>query len=193
MYYKKLVGDKLYLSPVNPEDYKIYTKWLNDEILTSGLGTISQLISEKSEKDFLEKASADSKNFCFAIVRLEDDVLIGNYGIDTINLANKNAHVGGLIGELSERGKGYGTEALRLVTDFAFNVLGLHSLYSDIYSFNYASIKSAEKVGYKICGTKHESVFISGKFYDAHAVEILSNDFNSKNKTFVKPLPDKKD
>ena len=37
-YYKKLVGDRIYLSPRNSEDYEIFTEWLNDFQVSDYIG-----------------------------------------------------------------------------------------------------------------------------------------------------------
>ncbi len=53
---------------------------------------------------------------------------------DNINYTHRFATIGGFIGEIDERGKGYGTEALTLISDYAFNVLNLRFLLGDIFS-----------------------------------------------------------
>jgi hypothetical protein len=50
-YYKKLVGHKVYLSPMRIEDAEAYTKWLNDLSVTENLGTPSDMVSVSGEQD----------------------------------------------------------------------------------------------------------------------------------------------
>ena len=50
-YFKKLVGEKVYLSPMNIEDAEIYTKWLNDFNVTNGLGNSNLILSVEDEKN----------------------------------------------------------------------------------------------------------------------------------------------
>ena len=54
-YFKKIVGEKIYLSPRNSEDVEIFTKWLNDFKVTDGIGRSRLLINLNSEKEYLEK------------------------------------------------------------------------------------------------------------------------------------------
>ena len=54
-YFKKLLGDRIYLSPRNTEDYEIFTEWLNDFEITDYIGKSGNLISLEGEKEFLEK------------------------------------------------------------------------------------------------------------------------------------------
>ena len=54
-YFKKLVGDSIYLSPRNSEDIEIFTKWLNDFQVTDGLGRSGLMVTLNGEKEYLEK------------------------------------------------------------------------------------------------------------------------------------------
>ncbi|HHX88005.1 MAG TPA: hypothetical protein GX693_07510 [Firmicutes bacterium] len=81
-YFKKIAGKKVYLSPVNPEDtedFKAYTKWINDLSVSIGLRAATNIYSLKSEKSFLENM-ARGGHF-YAIVLVEGNELIGNRGI----------------------------------------------------------------------------------------------------------------
>jgi len=54
-YFKKLVGEKVYLSPMNIEDVEIYTKWLNDFNVTNGLGNSNLILSVEDEKEWIKE------------------------------------------------------------------------------------------------------------------------------------------
>ena len=54
-YFKKLVGEKIYLSPPNEEDIEIYTKWLNDFNTTDYIGRSGKICTIEAEKDWYEK------------------------------------------------------------------------------------------------------------------------------------------
>lgn len=180
MYYKKYEGDRIYLSPICADDYQVYTKWMNDETLSSGLGTFSMNITELSEKEWIDSTSKKGE-YNFAIIRKEDNKIIGNYGLELKNEIARRYHVGGFIGEKEERGKGYGTEALKLITKFAFEILNAESVYSGIFAFNNGSIKSAEKAGYKQVGKYRNAYFYNMNFYDEINVDIIKEDYkNSK-------------
>ncbi len=180
MYYKKYEGDRIYLSPMCVDDYQTYTKWINDETLSSGLGNFKLNTTELSEKEWLEKECKNGEQN-FSIIRKEDNKLIGNYGLEIRDNVSRRMHVGGFIGEIEDRGKGYGTEALKLITKFAFKILNAESIFCEIFSFNEASIKSAKKAGYSIIGEYRNAYFYNGKFYNNICLEIIKEDYN-KNK-----------
>lgn len=187
MYYKKYEGKRIYLSPMNIEDYKIYTKWLNDETLSRGLGNMKLLFSELAEKEWIERESKGD-NFNFSIIDKNSDTMIGSYGLELKDQVSKRYHVGGFIGEKEDRGKGYGTEALELVTKFAFEILNANTLFSGIYSFNEASLKAAKKAGYKVAGKFREAYYYNGEYYDEYMVEITKKDYlkHRKSKELVR-------
>ena len=54
-YFKKLVGETIYLSPRNSEDVEIFTKWLNDFQVTDGLGRSGLMVTLDGEKEYFEK------------------------------------------------------------------------------------------------------------------------------------------
>ena len=82
-YFKKLVGENIYLSPMNVEDAEIYSKWMNDFNTTDYIGSSSNIINLVDEKNWIEKSLKESR-LQFAVVDLENDKLIGNCGFDDI-------------------------------------------------------------------------------------------------------------
>lgn len=191
MLYKKFEGKKIYFAPIDNQNIELITKWMNDETLTRGTGRVAQVFTETAQKELMEENSKKTDDYQFYVVRKNDDKILGIYNLHHIKQVHQFAKVGGLIGEIDERGKGYGSEALRMLCDFAFNILNLHTLVADIYSFNYPSIKSAEKVGFKKVGEIKECYYFGGKFYNQIIFEITKDEFNKKYKTFVLPIPDK--
>ena len=72
-YFPKISRGNVYLSPINPEDYEIMTKSMNDSRITDGVNNTKSIISMISEKDFLEKYSKDDdpSTKAFAIIKKE--------------------------------------------------------------------------------------------------------------------------
>lgn len=174
-YYRKLIGERLYLSPINPEDAETYTRWLNDLETTLNLQLATKVISLGREKDLLDEMQRDGFNF--AIVLKENDELIGNCGLLNTDLVQKTSEFGIFIGEKKHRGQGYGTEAIRLLLDFAFNLLNLHSVYLRVRSFNEAGQQCYRKIGFKEIGRRRECVLVSGTYYDEIYMDILADEF----------------
>lgn len=173
-YYKKIVGKSVYLSPMNIEDAEIYVKWLNDFSVTDGIGTSDRIVSLESEKEWI---SQNSNQYQFAIVRLEDDKLIGNCGIQEINQSKQCAEVGLFIGDEENRNKGYGQDVLNLLLDYGFNYLNLNNIMLKVFSFNERAISCYKNVGFKEMGRRRQSSYLKGKFYDVVYMDILREEY----------------
>lgn len=178
-YFKKLVGKKVYLSPINIDDYEIYTKWMNDFKVTDGIGASARIYSLEREKEHLNN-KALSKDYTFAIVDLETDELLGNCSLFEIDTIKGIATIGIMIGEEENRGKGYGTDALKALISYAFDYLNLHNLMLVVFSFNEIAINAYKKVGFKEFGRRHEAILLKGKYYDDIYMEILESDYRKE-------------
>lgn len=172
-YFKKLVGKRIYLSPMNVEDAETYAGWFNDFSVTDGLGCSFRITSMESEKEWLAN---NSGKYQFAIVRLEDDKLIGNCGIQGIDQLRQCAEVGLFIGDEENRNKGYGEEVLNLLLDYGFDYLNLNNIMLKVFSFNERAINCYKKVGFKEIGRRRQSYYLKGGFYDEVYMDILKSE-----------------
>jgi len=182
-YFKKLVGERIYLSPINVEDVEIFTEWMNDFYVTDYTGRSYRTMTLQDEKQYLEKTS-NTKNV-FAIIDSEKDETIGTVGLHEIDNINRTATLGIFIGNKSYWNKGYGTEAIQLILDFGFNYLNLNNIDLALMEFNQRALKCYEKCGFKEIGRKRKCKFINGKYYDSILMDILAEEFTEsyiKNK-----------
>ena len=146
-YFKKLIGERIYLSPRNNEEIEKFTQWLNDFQTTDYLGRSSYIITLESEKQYFEETI--DKNYNFFIVTLDDDKLIGTVGLEKFDAINRTATLGIFIGDKEYRSQGYGTEAIKLILDYGFNYLNLNNIKLDLMSFNERALKCYQKCGFK--------------------------------------------
>jgi RimJ/RimL family protein N-acetyltransferase len=182
MYFKKLIGKKCYLSPININDAEKFTEWLNDldvAIYTQAYSRIWNIETTKS--DFLQMIS---KEHNYSIIDIKTDELIGNCGFLEINQLNQNAEVGLFIRNKNYWNKGYGKEALILLLDYGFKVLNLHNIMLNTYEFNKGAIKCAENVGFKKIGQRRKALYRNMEKHDIIFMDILPNEFYDKNKNF---------
>lgn len=175
-YFKKVVGDRIYLSPRNIEDSEIFTEWLNDFETTDYLGRSGVLVTLEGERKYLEENS--SPEAVFVIVTLDDNKMIGTVGLENINWINRTATLGVFIGDKKYRDKGYGTEAIRMILEYGFKYMNLHNIKLDLMGFNTRALKCYEKCGFKEIGRRREAEFLNGKYYDQISMDILSSEFD---------------
>jgi len=175
-YFKKIVGQKVYLSPLSLDDADYFTEWLNDYSVTMTLNSISDVITFEQEKEILQKLST---GYNFAIIDDQKKKLMGATGLYNVDMINRTAQYGIFIGDKNFWNRGYGTDAIKLVLDFAFNILNLHHVSLQVIDFNKRAIKSYEKAGFKIVGKYSEYKQICGQRFDMVLMEILAQDYQS--------------
>jgi RimJ/RimL family protein N-acetyltransferase len=182
-YFKKMVGERVYLSPIDPDDAEVYAKWINDLEVSIYLTSAPNVYSLSKEKEILEQISKEGYNF--AIIDSEKVKVIGNCGLMNVDNVNRKAELGIFIGEKDYWGKGYGTEAIELLLDFSFNILNLNSIMLIVRAFNKRAIRCYEKCGFKLIGKRREAAIIGPQKYDEYYMDILAGEF-MKNYTLKK-------
>jgi RimJ/RimL family protein N-acetyltransferase len=175
-YFKKMAGEKCYLSPINVEDFPLYTKWMNDLEVTSNLGNYTHNFSLGTEREVLEKLS---KEHHYAIVDNVKDEVIGNCGFFKINHHERNAECGIFIGNREYWSRGFGTEALSLLLSYGFDYLNFRNVMLKVFSFNERAIASYKKIGFKEIGRRRKNVVVKGVEWDDVYMDILDEEFRA--------------
>lgn len=178
-HFKKLVGDRIYLSPKGTSDEEVekFTEWMNDFQVTDFTGRSGQITTMIGEKEWLENSAKNTDNRNFNIIELKENKLIGTVGLEHFNWIARSAVLGIFIGDKDFRSNGYGTEAINMILEYGFKYLNLHSIRLDLLSINERAHKCYLKCGFKDTGYSREEIFINGKYYDKLHMDILEYEF----------------
>jgi [ribosomal protein S5]-alanine N-acetyltransferase len=126
-----------------------YLQWMRDPVV----GRYSEWRFYEHSLESLTSYAEDAwknPNVLFCTIRLVDSNRhIGNIKL-TVNPHSRTADIGILLGEKDCWGKGYATAAIRLLADYALNVLHLRKVHGGAYSSNPGSIRAFEKAGFNI-------------------------------------------
>jgi diamine N-acetyltransferase len=106
-------------------------------------------------------------------------VLFGRTGLGDIDYRDRRANFGLEIGEADYRGRGYGTETIRLMLDYAFTALGLHNVALETWEYNRAGQRAYTKAGFREIGRRRQAKFMAGKLWDIVYMDCLSTEFAS--------------
>lgn len=175
-YFKKIIGERIYLSPRSSEDVEIFTQWLNDFKTTDYIGMSGTLTTLEGEKKYLEENNTPEATF--VIVTIEDNKMLGSISLERINHINRSATLGIFIGDKDFRSKGYGKEAIKLTLEYGFKYLNLKNIKLDLMEFNERALKCYKKCGFKEYGRRRKCRFVDGKYYDSIEMDILNEEFN---------------
>jgi RimJ/RimL family protein N-acetyltransferase len=183
MYFKKLVGKKCYLSPIDLNDAEKYTEWLNDLQVTNNMGPLfGSVLNLEAEKEILKDLSQKHN---YGIVDLKTNELIGNRGFLEIDNLNQIAEIGIFIGNKQFWNNGFGTEAMLLLMDYGYKALNLHNILLRVFSFNERAINCYKKIGFKIIGKRRESLKRGKDIFDTIYMDILYDEFYERNDEII--------
>lgn len=171
-----LSGERVVLAPATPEDLPAFCAWFADREITSTLLTRFPP-SLKQEEEWYERTAASQRDVHWA-VRV-DNRTIGVVDIAGIDWINRHATTGTIIGDRSQWGKGYATEAVRLRTAYAFQDLGLERLESESLIHNVAMHRALEHSGYHRIATRRRYIYGGGEWHDAHVFEVLREEWTT--------------
>jgi RimJ/RimL family protein N-acetyltransferase len=164
------------------EDAEIRARWTHDEEYMRTVDTdFAQPKTVESCRNALQEVISDSTIVEFHVRTLDEDQLIGFVALHSIEWNNQKGSLAIGIGEAGYRGKGYGTDALRVILNYAFNELILHRVGLDVIASNGRAVRAYEKVGFKREGIIREAVHRDGKRMDLIYMGILRKEWNEVN------------
>lgn len=155
------------------------TRWVNRQDIQQHLHAYQPLSLEAEEVWFqrITQNHAHQRDYVFFLETKQAHTLIGTMGIHNIDYRNGHATTGAVLGEPSAQGKGYGTDAKMHLLHWAFTVLNLRKVSSNVLASNPRSIRYLEKTGYRIVGTRKAHSLMTGEFVDEHVLEVFRDDF----------------
>lgn len=102
---------------------------------------------------------------------------IGWGNIRDINTYHHTCELGVSIGEPDFRGRGFGSEAVRLMVDFAFTAYNVRNVQLDTNAFNHRAFRAYQKVGFKEIGRRRQATRYGNRIFDIIYMDCLSEEF----------------
>ncbi len=162
-----LKGEKVYLRALEPDDLDFLYALENDESIWEVSHTLVPY-SRHMLKSYIEQAHRDIyevKQLRLCIVSIEHE-LLGMIDLFDFEPKSRRAGVGIIVKDPAKRGKGYASEALKLLCNYSFDILNLHQLYAHIGEGNKASVALFKSQGFSLTAVKKEWNLIAGRFRD---------------------------
>jgi RimJ/RimL family protein N-acetyltransferase len=127
-----------------------------------------------------ERNKHHDDSYGFAIRTLAEDKLIGYCRLTWVQLNHRHAWLAIGIGEADNRGKGYGTDAMRVLSGYAFRELDLHRLSLSVFSYNLPAIRCYEKVGFVREVVQRAALYRDGQRHDAIIMGLVRSDWEAR-------------
>ncbi|HZE98613.1 MAG TPA: GNAT family protein [Planctomycetota bacterium] len=173
-------GERVILRPLEVEEVPLFQAWLNDPGNLQYLQRVRPL-NAAEERRWLETLHERTEEHSFGVALREGERLIGTCGLRGSGLPNRSADLGILIGEPAAQGKGYGSEAIRLLLGYGFETLGLHRVELHVYANNARGIRCYEGCGFRREGVRRESRWWGGRWWDTYEYAILENEWRENS------------
>jgi RimJ/RimL family protein N-acetyltransferase len=170
-------GERIFLSQVRREDLPLFARWFSDLELTTYLGLPGMSFMPEHEQEWYDSVVKDRANKIFAIVVREGQRVIGSIGLQPVDTRRGVTELGIAIGDKTAWGQGYGSEAVRLICDYGFTFLELHTIYLWHVAFNERGHHAYLKAGFKQAGRIRSADLFNGQRYDRILMDITREDF----------------
>lgn len=161
------------------DDFVHMREWVNDPEVVDNLSDVFLYPHTTSETEtFLNNVlQKEDQHRGFVIADLETEAYIGQIDLFKFDWKNRTAEMGIVIGSRSLRGKGYGTEAIRVLQKFVFDRLNMNRLQLEVHDFNEAAIRCYNRCGFREEGRMRERHFVNGHYSDTVLMAILRSDY----------------
>ena len=168
-----LRGERVRLAHLIDGDYAILARWTDDmenqRLLRRAMVYPSD---EGGTRDWLSKV--DEYQFVpFGIRALDDDRLVGMLAIKYIFWQSRHCSFFINIGEAADQGKGYGSDAVKVMLKYCFWEMNMNRVGLEVMSYNDAAKRTYEKIGFKAEGVMRQYVYRDGVYYDVHLMSML--------------------
>jgi len=177
-------GEQVRLGMLNPEILaKAFSRWDRDSeyvrLLDGGAGRMfsAKIIQSWIEKDLEKDLGLD---FFFGIHAQENDHLLGFISLFGVDWNHGNTWVGIGLGEREYWGKGYGTDAMKVILRYAFTELNLHRVTLGVFEYNPRAIRSYEKAGFVHEGRVRQELLKDGQRWDVLEMGILREEWEKR-------------
>jgi RimJ/RimL family protein N-acetyltransferase len=160
-----LIGNRVTLGPVFPEDFGALFCWAND-VAAARLDLAYRPIDLVSHKQWCENIGNDPSKVVFAIRKIGETPILGYVQIMNINGIHRSADLGIRIGAEKNRGQGYGKDALSIALDYCWKSLNLNRVQLIVFKHNERAVRAYRAIGFKREGLLRRAAFIDGAWVD---------------------------
>ena len=181
-----LTGSLVTLRPVEPEDAEVMTGILTDPDLLRFTGSVHSTaqIETSAEpelaplREWYTTRNAQPDRLDLMVVDNASGQMVGEVVLNKWDQGNRACTYRTLFGPAG-RDRGLGSEATRLLIDYAFTHLPLHRIDLEVFAFNPRAKRVYEKAGFVAEGTRREAIEFDGERFDAIIMGQLRSDWEA--------------
>ncbi len=172
-------GQKVGLGPLEPSLVPQLTRWINNFETVRMIGMDPRPMTTAQEEQWVQRVTTSETNVIFVIYDLEDTAPVGSVNLMDINRTHRSCELGIGIMAPERRGKGLGTEAVQLITDYAIHGLGMHNVQLCTYEYNWAGQRAYAKAGFREYGRRRQARQHNGTWWDIIYMDVIASQWES--------------
>jgi RimJ/RimL family protein N-acetyltransferase len=165
-----LSSETVDLCLVEEEDLEFFRDVMNDPDVRPNLGSVTPY-NLAMEEEWFERHVCEGDDVKLLVVA--DDEPVGSVSLNGLDEHHGNAEVGYFVVPEHQR-TGYGADALRTATEYAFTERRLRTVTATVLEFNEPSAKLLESVGYEQTGRLPDWAFVDGEYHDAELYAVTA-------------------
>ena len=174
--------ERLILRRFLPEDFEAYSAYRSLPTIYRFLyrdPPSAEALRERFDAGLQPRLLEDGDILSCAVVRRDDNVLLGGVSLTLASKAALQAEVGYIFNP-AHAGKGYATEAVRAIIDLGFSTFGLHRIFARLDAQNAASVGVVERLGLRREAHLIENDCFNGVWGDEYVYAVLSREWAEK-------------
>ena len=171
-----LTGERVRLRQLTQDDAEAHWRWNHDDEVMRWFSTAFPIPLAKFTEGYAERRVMSYENAAFGIETLADERLIGLVMLGDTSHENGDAELDIYIGEKDCWGRGYGTDALRLMCRFGFDRMGLRRIHLWVADENLGAIGAYKKVGFVEEGRARKTFRSKGVWHDMVLMGLLEDE-----------------
>ncbi|KZB80624.1 GNAT family N-acetyltransferase [Amycolatopsis regifaucium] len=171
----ELDGENVVLAQLDDSYFAAAWEAVRDPEVIRLTGTHTKFTEEQIHR-FLASRPGLEDRADYAILRKEDRAYLGDVVLSDIDEHNRSGGFRIALTGPDVFGKGYGTEATKLLLDYAFDVVGLHRVSLEVFAHNPRARRVYEKCGFVREGIQRQALWWDGEWHDVITMAVLKTD-----------------
>ena len=169
-----VIGRQVALGPLRRELAPLYEAWRGNFTTLRPLFELGESDELEEPEGWYEEMTVSDGHVWFTIYELAGGKPIGLVGLIDIDFEEKAAEFFLHVGEVASQAADLGSEAGRLMRDYAFHALGLSSLFSMAYEYNLSELRYCETAGFREFTRQRQAHLVGGRLWDVIYLECLA-------------------
>ena len=175
MEHKEIRGEKIILRQQREEDAEYFAYWFNQPLIMFQCG-FTEPTDKEAELRYITEYHRSDDSVWFTITDIDGSV-IGETGLLRMFPAWHCTDLTIIIPDPEKQNKGYGTEAIRLMLDMAFNEYGMNRVSIGVVGLNTDALEFYQKVGFRQEGMQEQGYYYDGEYSDFIMMRILREEW----------------